>query len=109
MRQKTLLLALGLTLSPFAFAGVAELPPVTPLPGTAAMAGAPKVPSEAATAATVSAGTTKKRPYIVPSIQKGSGDASSTTGGAAMPPPTPAQVWKQAISTPPEVLISVQK
>ncbi|MGC9128942.1 MAG: TrbG/VirB9 family P-type conjugative transfer protein [Acidithiobacillus sp.] len=102
MRQKTLLLALGLTLSPFAFAGVAELPPVTPLPGTAAMAGAPKVPSEAATAATASAGTTTKRPYIVPSIQKGSGDSSSTTSAATVPSPTPAQVWKQAISTPPE-------
>jgi hypothetical protein len=107
MRQKTLLLALGLTLSPMAFAGVAELPPVPPLPGTAAMAGAPKVPSEAATAATVSsatvsAGKTKKRPYIVPSIQNGSGDSSSTTGAATLPPPTPAQVWKQAISTPPE-------
>ncbi len=99
MRQKTLLLALALTFSPMVFAGVAELPPVTPLPGTAAMAGAPKVPSAAATAATASAGTTTKIQHTVPSIQGGS---LSTAGAATLPPPTPAQVWKQAISTPPE-------
>jgi len=102
MRQKTLLLALALTCSPMAFAGVPELPPVTPLPGTDAMAGAPKVPSEAATSATTPAGTTTKAHHIVPSIQSGSGGSPATAGAATLPPPTPAQVWKQAISTPPE-------
>ncbi|MCY0873227.1 MAG: conjugal transfer protein, partial [Acidithiobacillus caldus] len=63
MRQKTFLLAFALACSPVAFAGVAELPPVPPLPGTDAMAGAPKVPSAAATA---SAGTTTKVHHIVP-------------------------------------------
>ncbi|MGK9452171.1 TrbG/VirB9 family P-type conjugative transfer protein [Acidithiobacillus caldus] len=108
MRQRTLLLVLGLILSPVVFAGVAELPPVTPLPGTDAMAGAPKVPSQTVPSATAPATSgvpnreTEKSQYTVPSIQGGPGGAPSSTGVAASQPRTPAQVWRQAISTPPE-------
>lgn len=97
MKKKLLVMSL-LAVSPAAFAGIVigGLPPVQSLPGQ------PKVPTTtaattSATATTQSASTPPKTSanYTVPAI-KGNGRL------AVALPPSPAQVWNQAIATPPE-------
>lgn len=95
--KKKIMAAVLLAVSPVAFAGV-DLPPVHSLPGQSA--GMPKVPSPTVATTASSASTQPHLPlktsYTVPAINH------KKPATKVAPPPSPAQVWNQAIATPPE-------